>query len=107
MPPVYCMTSGTLFHLPLPWLVFVPTGMIRLISAKQLEIFGRAWSIKRLHELLLFSQLAMLVAAFFGWLEVAFITKGSYKIKPWGYVFKNRCLERGHKICTSQKRAVQ
>lgn len=27
-------------------------------------------------------------AAFFGWLEGAFITEGSYKIKAWGYVFK-------------------
>lgn len=49
----------------------------------------------------------MLIAAFFGWLEVVFITEGSYKIKPWGYIFKNRCLKCGHKIRISQKRAVQ
>lgn len=55
------------------------------------------------HELLLCSQLAALVAAFFGWLEVVFITEGSYKIKPWGYIFKSRCLKCGHKICTSQR----
>lgn len=80
---------------------------VDLCLQKYLAIFGRACSMKRLHELSLCSQLATLVAAFFGWLAVVFITKGSYKIKPWGYVFKNRCLKCGHKICTSQKGSVQ
>lgn len=34
------------------------------------------------------SQPRLLAAAFFGWLEGAFITVGSYKIKALGYFFK-------------------
>lgn len=62
---------------------------------------------ERFHELLLCLQLATCVTAFFDWLEVLFITEGSYKIKPWGYVFRNRCLRCGPKTCTSLRRAVQ
>lgn len=47
------------------------------------------------------------VTAFFDCLDLLVITKGSCKIKPWGYVFRNRCLRCGPKTCTSLRRAVQ